>query len=382
MNVLVLSFDYTLLLEAAATGCEARRRQFGYVQELRRKVPGSRIWIVVRSAPGMAAQSVTIAESLELYPTPSSAIGFISAAYRHGCELCSRHGIDLITSQSPFSDGLAAWLLRSRCKAKWLAQLHTSSLDNLYWLAESRGNYLRAWLGKFMLRRADAVRVVSEGAAAWLQRSLGIARDKVFVIPVGTALVAESMPVLKERTASQNVLFVGRFVFQKGVATLVYAFQHVKQQCHEAILMIVGDGPEKRNLEELRSTLGLQESVHFAGLVPYKQLPEFYTDADVVVVPSLYEPYGRVIAEAMSFGRAVVATDTEGARDLIRDGETGFIVPVQDVQALASKISYLLQNPQVARKVGEAARQFVKRTQDPGALCMAQVEMWLKVTGR
>jgi len=118
------------------------------------------------------------------------------------------------------------------------------------------------------------------------------------------------------------------------------------------------------------------------GMLPYERLPERYADAAVVVVPSLYEPYGRVIAEAMAFGRAVVATDTEGARDLLQDGETGLIVPVGDEQALANAICYLLQNPQTARRIGAAAQQFIKRAQDPGALCAAQVEMWLQVASQ
>jgi glycosyltransferase involved in cell wall biosynthesis len=96
----------------------------------------------------------------------------------------------------------------------------------------------------------------------------------------------------------------------------------------------------------------------------------------------LYEPYGRVIAEAMSFGCPVVATDTEGARDLIRDGETGFIVPIEDAGALADKILHLLANPRVAREIGRAARQFARRTQDPHTLFRAQVGMWLKVAAQ
>ena len=382
MNVLALSFDHALLVEGNATQNESRHRQVAYAEELRHKAPGSRMWIVVRSAPGMTAKPVAIADNLELYPTSSSAIGFISAAYRHGRELCSRLGLDLITSQSPFSDGLVAWALRSRCKAKWLVQLHMSSLDNPHWLAQSRANWLRARLGKFLLLRADAVRVVSESASLWLQKRLGMPEERIFVVPVGTGLVAKLIPLSREHAASKTVLFVGRLSVEKGVPTLLHAFAHVQTAHHDARLVIVGDGPERTNLQELASALGLQDCVRFVGWTPYEQLPRFYANADVVVIPSLHESYGRVIVEAMSFGRATVATDTEGARSLIQDGRTGFVVPVQDIPALASKISDLLRNPQVANKVGQAARQLTKRTHDPQALCAAQVEMWLKMVGQ
>jgi len=382
MNVLELSFDYSLLLASSATGAEARQRQSAYAQELNRRMPGSHLFAIVRTAPGTRAGPAPLSEGVELYPAPSSTLGFVLGAYRLGRQLCRRRGIDLITSQSPFSDGLVALLLKSRGESRWIVQLHTADLDNPHWLAESHANALRALLGKYVLRRADAVRTVSSGAAVWMQQKLGIAQERLFVIPVGTAMVARDAPVSGESTAGSTVLFVGRLAVQKGVSTLLHAFQRVKAERQDAMLVIVGDGPERRCLEELRSKLGLQENTHFMGMLPYERLPERYADAAVVVVPSLYEPYGRVIAEAMAFGRAVVATDTEGARDLLQDGETGLIVPVGDEQALANAICYLLQNPQTARRIGAAAQQFIKRAQDPGALCAAQVEMWLQVASQ
>ncbi len=382
MNVLALSFDHALLAGGNATQNESQRRQVAYAEELCHRAPGSRIWIVVRSAPGTTAKPVAIAENLELCPAPSSATGFLSTAYRYGREVCSRHGIDLITSQSPFSDGLAAWLLKSQCKAKLLVQLHTTYLDNPYWLAESYVNRLRAIVGKSVLRHADGARVVSRTAARWLQQVLQVPQDKVFVVPVGTQLASQTLSCSEKHTSDRRILFVGRLVAQKGVLTLLRAFQQIQEQERTTALVIVGDGPERQQLQGLASALKLQDSIRFVGWVPYEQLPRCYSDADLVVVPSLYEPYGRVIVEAMSFGRPVVTTDTEGARDLIQEGQTGFIVPINDVPALASKIQYLLTNPEVAREVGYAARQFIKRTHDPQALCAAQVEMWLKVAGQ
>ena len=190
MNILQLSLDSTLLNEATAIGGEARRRQLTYAEELRRRVPGSRLFIVVRSARGIGevGRSESLLEGLDIHSAPASALGFVAAAYRYGRALSRQYGLDLVTSQTPFIDGLAGWLLRSRCNTKWLVQLHTSRLDNPYWLAESHANGVRAWLGKLVLRHADAVRVVSQSAAGWLQQTLGVPQERVFVVPVGTAL--------------------------------------------------------------------------------------------------------------------------------------------------------------------------------------------------
>jgi glycosyltransferase involved in cell wall biosynthesis len=379
MNVLSLSFDQALLRSRVAALNESQRRQVNYVEELRRRVPGSRLWIVVRAAPGITQRPVAIGDGLKVIPARSSTVGFILTACLHGRQLCRQHGFDLLTSQSPFSDGLVAWLLRSWCGARWLAQLHTSTLDNPYWLSGSGANRVRSDLGKFLLRRADGVRVVSRSAAAWLHQEVGLPREKVFVLAVGTSLVGKTVPSIEASDAAEQVLFVGRLTAEKGTSVLIHAFARLKGRFPDAELVLVGDGPAKQSLQELAQSLGLCNQIRFVGWVPYDELAPFYVNARVVAVPSLHESYGRVIVEAMSFGRPVVASDTEGARELIRHEQTGFIVPTSDVAAMADRIEHLLANPGVAAEVGAKARQFIMRTHDPRALCEAQVEMWLQV---
>ncbi len=382
MNVLSLSFDHALLHSDAAALNESQCRQVAYADELRRRVPGSRLWIIVRAAPGMAQRPVTIGDDLQVIPTPPSPTGFILTACRDGRRLCRQYGIDLITSQSPFSDGLVAWLLRSRCNARWLAQLHTSTLDNAYWLSESRANRLRTGLGKFLLRRADAVRAVSVVAAAWLHQEVGLPREKVFVLAVGTSLVARTAPAAEAPSAANQVLFVGRLTAEKGASVLLHAFARLQDRFPKAELLLVGDGPEKQSLQELALTLGIHDRVRFVGWVPHDELVPFYVKARVVVVPSLHESYGRVIVEAMSFGRPVLASDTEGARELIQHEQTGFIVTTGDMTAMADRIAYVLENPGVAAEVGAEAQQFIRRVHDPRVLREGQVQMWLQVVGR
>jgi len=86
--------------------------------------------------------------------------------------------------------------------------------------------------------------------------------------------------------------------------------------------------------------------------------------------------------EAMSYARPVVATATQGARELLQDGKTGRIVPVRDVPALSEAIGDLLRRPQLATEMGQAAAKYVRQTLDPRILCAAQVDMWLKVAAR
>jgi glycosyltransferase involved in cell wall biosynthesis len=180
----------------------------------------------------------------------------------------------------------------------------------------------------------------------------------------------------------EQVLFVGRLTPEKGTSILLHAFARLKERFPHAELVLIGEGPEKQHLQELARALECHNQIRFVGWVPHDELAPFYLNARVVAVSSLHESYGRVIAEAMSLGRPVVASDTEGARELIQHEQTGFIVPTNDAAAMADRIEHLLANPDVAAEVGARARQFIRRIHDPRALCEGQVEMWLQVAGQ
>jgi glycosyltransferase involved in cell wall biosynthesis len=204
----------------------------------------------------------------------------------------------------------------------------------------------------------------------------------VLVLPVGTSLVAKTTPAVEAPVVPEQVLFVGRLTLEKGTSILLHAFARLTERFPRAELVLVGDGPEKQSLQELARALGFHNRIRFVGWVPYDELAPFYENARVVAVPSLHESYGRVIVEAMSLGRPVVTSDTEGARELIQHEQTGFIVPTSDVAAMADRIEHLLANPDVAAEVGARARQFIRRNHEPRALCEGQVEMWLQVAGQ
>ncbi len=378
MNLLALSFDQALVDRRAAAHKEALARQESYASELLRRSPGSRIWITVRATNrGQTMQQDLSVGALEIRAAPSSTAGFAYTAYSHGRSLFHRQGLDLVTTQSPFVDACVAWLLRKKCGVRFLTQLHLSTLDDPYWLREGPANRFRAQLGRWMLREADAVRVVSRAASTWVQEQLKVPSDRVFLIPVGSALIDEAGLPPRRPYHNKTVLFVGRLSPEKGLTTLLRAFAGVAER--SARLLVAGDGPSRPALQALAGSLRVQERVEFLGWVSQGDLANLYRNAGVVVVPSLHESFGRVIVEAMSLGTPVVATDTQGARELIVDGLTGRVVPVNDVSALAQAIGDTLRNPERAFQMGLAARSHVREMLDPQALCAAQVDMWLKV---
>jgi len=151
------------------------------------------------------------------------------------------------------------------------------------------------------------------------------------------------------------LLYFGRLSREKGIADLV----HAMRQLPELQLVIAGDGPERGDLQGLAVTLGLK-NVAFAGQLGAKERDALIAQSRFTLMPShAYETLGKTILESYAQGRAVIASDRGSRRELVRDGETGFLYPCGDVNALAGKIRELALDPESARRMGAAGREFV-----------------------
>jgi len=148
------------------------------------------------------------------------------------------------------------------------------------------------------------------------------------------------------------VLFVGVLDKVKNVPNLLRAAKLVLAAYPLTLFTIVGDGPERDRLEGLCRELEIAEHVRFLGLVPYDDLPAYYAACDLVVLPSWIEGFARVLMEAGFAAKPIVATDVGGVEDIVGDGETGYIVAVNDSKQLAERIEELLGNPEKTRLMG------------------------------
>jgi glycosyltransferase involved in cell wall biosynthesis len=123
-------------------------------------------------------------------------------------------------------------------------------------------------------------------------------------------------------------------------------------------LVYAGDGPEKENLERRAAELGLTGSVKFLGFVNQSQLPSTYAASDFLVLPSLFEPFGLVVNEAMLCGLPAVVSDRVGAKfDLVRPNENGYVFPAGDVEALAGVLRQMMSDPEKRAGMSAAARR-------------------------
>ncbi|RKN50847.1 glycosyltransferase family 4 protein [Micromonospora endolithica] len=164
------------------------------------------------------------------------------------------------------------------------------------------------------------------------------------------------------------VVCVSRLVPRKGQDMLIRALPEIRRRVPDAALLIVGGGPYRATLEKLARQSGVERDVVFTGSVPTAELPAHYAAGDVYAMPCRtrnrgldVEGLGIVYLEASATGLPVVAGDSGGAPDAVREGETGYVVPGRDVAALADRVATLLADRDLARHLGAAGRAWVER---------------------
>jgi glycosyltransferase involved in cell wall biosynthesis len=219
---------------------------------------------------------------------------------------------------------------------------------------------LQRWLVRITSQVADAVIINNPGTREFAAKFEGIRPERIVFIPNGVHVGRswESCDPKNLRAemglpASGFLLgTVGRLTHQKGIDVLLHALTSLSD--HQIGLVIIGTGEMEADLRALAARLCLELQVYFVGYrddVP-KLLPMF----DVYVHPARFEGMPNVVLEAMAAARPIVATDIDGTRELIRDGDHGWLVPPENPEALAKAIRLALSDRDEARRRGDAAR--------------------------
>jgi glycosyltransferase involved in cell wall biosynthesis len=257
-------------------------------------------------------QNIRISPNVRVFPT-NSLSGFTCAidAMRIGKSL---ERPDVVTVQDPFESGIAGAFIAKHHAAPLHVQVHTD-LFSPFFRAHSLINRIRLLLAKRVLRRAARIRVVSDRIGRSIRTTVGPAAP-VSVLPIFIDLEkfknAQASDTLRSRFASygRRLLVVSRLESEKNIGLALNAFARAPQ---DSVLIIVGSGRERKRLEERAAKLGISGRVSFEGT---QDPAPYYAIADLMLFPSHYDGYGRVIVEALARGVPVLSTDVGVAKEM------------------------------------------------------------------
>ena len=234
------------------------------------------------------------------------------------------------------------------------------------WRAQSAWKLrFKKWMVRQIFSLGRGIMVSSTGGVEYL-KSLGFPSDRIFLVPTAVdndwwTAMAETADRAAVRAAwkippeASVALFCAKLQLWKGPRDLLEAF--AKANVPNSYVVFAGDGPERANLERRAAELGIADRARFLGFVNQTQLPATYRAADLFILPSLFEPFGLVVNEAMLCGLPVAVTDRVGARfDLVRSNENGFVFPAGDVDALAQILGQILPDEEQRRRMGASAK--------------------------
>ena len=162
------------------------------------------------------------------------------------------------------------------------------------------------------------------------------------------------------------ILYIAEFIPRKNHAFLLAAFARIHEQVPGADLLLVGDGPLQATVYAQAAALGLTDAVHLLGF--RRDVPALTNIADIAVSTSRQEGLGLGLAEAMACGLPVIASEDRGHRELVRDGETGFLYPQGDMEAFIERVVQLARDPVRRVAFGEAGRIHAKAFGLPASL--------------
>lgn len=271
---------------------------------------------------------------------------------------------DLIHSHYWLS-GIAASELSSIWRVPHVTMFHTTALTKMLARFGEREPHRRIEAERAIVADANAIIVSTAQERSDMARLYGAESGKIRILPAGVDLdlfrpTAKSDARRSLGLPDRNVvLSVGRVEPLKGFDILLMAMASL-DECSDTVVVIVGGGretnPEMLRLRSLSQTLGLGDSVIFAGAVPQSRLSVYYSAADVFVLPSYYESFGLVALEAMACGVPVIVSRVSGPRSFVKGGITGYLIDRRCPEPFAQRLDMLLHNPTLRASMGRAAR--------------------------
>jgi starch synthase len=253
------------------------------------------------------------------------------------------------------------------------------------WKEEQLGSgyYLSSWIEKNGVEHADSIIAVSEEMKGDIIEAYQVPAEKITVIHNGIDLnqyhpVNDRSYLDEQGIDYPYLLFVGRISRQKGIIQLLEAMAHL-DQVH---LVLCASSPDTPELErEVREKVQGNPYLKWINeMVPKEKVIQLYSHAEAFICPSIYEPFGIINLEAMACKAPVIASRVGGIKEVVVDGETGFLVDPDNPEQLAEKIKLFLNSPELAAKFKETGRKRVEDLFSWETIAKRTVELYTQVS--
>lgn len=274
--------------------------------------------------------------------------------------LCLVKRIEVVIAQSPLIEGFVGAIIKKILGKELIVEMHGDWKEGTF-LSKKRKfevieKKITPFLAKFSLKNADKIRAISIFTKKEAIKISGL--KPYFLFPTFTDI---DIFLEEKGTLWQDfILFVGALSLVKNIRILIEAFSKIEKEFPNFKLTIIGEGPERKNLESKVKSLNLGNKVEFKGRLSLEETKNIMKKCYCFVLPSLSEGLGRVLMEAEALGKPVIGSRVGGIPDLVKNGQNGFLFEVGDLDDLVEKLRILLKYPDLAIKMGKQGREFIR----------------------
>lgn len=263
---------------------------------------------------------------------------------------------DLVHAHAALPDGYAAMKIAKDFKVPFVVTIHGQDL----YITINKNAKCKMIIQR-VFEQAHRVMVVSNQLKRIAKNNIGLG-DKTIII--GNGIPIDKIHHLGRQNiniGNKNIILlsVSYLIERKGIDFNLKAFSKILSKYPNLKYIIIGDGVEKKRLQDLAEKLGIYEKVEFLGMLSHEDVMKKMAEADIFSLPSWNEAFGVVYIEAMAHGKPVIGCKGEGIEDFVEDRKTGMLVNPKDTDSLVKAIYYLLSNPEEAKRIGERARRLV-----------------------
>lgn len=297
--------------------------------------------------------------NLHLIPTNSfTRLHYVFDAFRISKKIFKKEE-DLknwvVTTQDPFEAGMVGCLLKNKFKVKLQIQIHTDFLSPYF--KNTALNRLRVLISKFVIPKADGLRVVSSVIRDSLVQKFSSLKDKIDILPIWVDSNIDYID--RKDDLNMKVLVVSRLEKEKRIDIVLNVFKQVLKKINNVELIIAGDGSLRKDLEFQVEKLGLN-NVNFLGW--YDDVSKLFIESNVYLLTSDFEGYGMTLLQAGSFGCAIVTTRVGLAKtDLFKDGENSYVCEVGAIDEISNKITDLLLDKNKRISFAQNMKESIKK---------------------